>query len=225
MTTPDPPTRTDGVRTAERDGSPPPTTRADTAPESPGAVPAATPVHDRTETETARDRVRWGPVWAGTLVVLTTFIVLQLLFFALGWLDLGFDTGAAATVTAVVSGVLGLIAFFVGGLTAAASTMWRGASDGILQGVLVWALGVAIIFVLSLLSGSAVLGPLANVLAQTPGLSTSQVNVDPTQLLDTFRRSAGWAALSLGLGVGAAALGGLSGAKLWSSRRDTRSRT
>ncbi len=37
----------------------------------------------RPSPENSRDRVRWGPVWAGVLAVLTTFIVLQLLFFAL----------------------------------------------------------------------------------------------------------------------------------------------
>ena len=38
---------------------------------------------------TGWDRVRWGPVWAGAIVALTTYLVLQLLFFAVGWLTLG----------------------------------------------------------------------------------------------------------------------------------------
>ena len=90
--------------------------------------------------ENWRDRVRWGPVWAGTLVALTTFIFLQLLFFALGWLDLGFDGENIAGARSIVTGVLALIAFFVGGLLASASSMRRGSFDGLLHGVLVWAL-------------------------------------------------------------------------------------
>jgi hypothetical protein len=101
-------------------------------------IPAATG-----RAEDRRDRVRWGPIWAGAAVVLTVFIVLQLLFFALGWLDLSFNgrdgSGAAA---GIVTGALALIAFLVGGLTAGASTMSRNTGDGMLHGLLVWALSV-----------------------------------------------------------------------------------
>jgi hypothetical protein len=69
--------------------------------------------------EDRRDRVRWGPIWAGAAVVLTVFVVLQLLVFALGWLDLGFNNGSGTT-AGIVTGVLALIAFSVGGLTAGA---------------------------------------------------------------------------------------------------------
>jgi hypothetical protein len=96
------------------------------------------PADQRVSTDRAedrRDRVRWGPIWAGAAVVLTVFIVLQLLFFALGWLDLSFNGRDGSGVPAgVVTGVLALIAFFVGGLTAGASTMWRMAGDGMLHG-------------------------------------------------------------------------------------------
>jgi len=214
MTTPEYRTRTDDVRTTEA-----------TATAPPAAPRHHTEALNRIQDDTLRDRIRWGPVWAGTIVVLTTFIVLQLLFFALGWLDLGFDAGGGAEAAGIVSGILGLVAFFVGGLTAAASTMWRGASTGILQGVIVWALAVVIIMGLTLLSGTAVLGPLANVLAQSPAMAPQQMNVDPAQVLGTVRQSAGWAALGLGLGAGAAALGGLSGSALWSSRRGEGTRT
>lgn len=92
----------------------------------------------RPSPENRRDRVRRGPVWAGVLAVLTTFIVLQLLFFALGLLDLGFDGGeGSGLTTGIVTGVLALVACFIGGLLAGASTMWRGVSDGLLHGVVV----------------------------------------------------------------------------------------
>jgi hypothetical protein len=181
--------------------------------------------HVTTErSEDRRDRVRWGPIWAGVLAVLTVFIVLQLLFFALGWLDLGYNgapgTGAAA---GIVTGVLALIAFFVGGLLAGASTMWRGASDGLLHGVLVWALSVLGILAIALIGGSALLGPLAQLAghAAQSGAQPPNVNVDPAQALAAARQSAGGTALGLGLAVIAAAIGGTVGSKIWPGKQKT----
>jgi hypothetical protein len=171
--------------------------------------------------EDRRDRVRWGPIWAGTAVVLTVFIVLQLLFFALGWLDLGFDGRNGSGVAAgIVTGVLALIAFFVGGLTAGASTMWRKAGDGMLHGVLVWALSVLGILALTLIGGTALLGPLASIASQAPGAAQAAQSVDPVQALDTARDTAGWTALGLGAAVAAAAIGGIAGSKIWPGRKD-----
>jgi hypothetical protein len=169
-----------------------------------------------------RDRVRWGPIWAGAAVALTTFIVLQLLFFALGWLDLGLDGGDGAGRTAgVVTGVLALIAFFVGGLTAGASMMWRKAGDGMLHGVLVWALSVLGILALALIGGSALLGPLAGFASQAPDAAQAAQNVDTAQALNTARDTAGWTALGLGAAVAAAAIGGVAGSKIWPGRTNT----
>ena len=173
--------------------------------------------------EDRRDRVRWGPIWAGVLAVLTVFIVLQLLFFALGWLDLGFNGAAGTGATAgILTGVLALIAFFVGGLLAGASTMWRGAGDGLLHGVLVWALSVLGILAIALIGGSALLGPLAQLAghAAQSGAQPPNVNIDPAQALETARQSAGATALSLGLAVAAAAIGGTIGSKIWPGKKD-----
>jgi hypothetical protein len=172
--------------------------------------------------EDRRDRVRWGPIWAGVLAVLTVFIVLQLLFFALGWLDLGFNGAAGTGATAgIVTGVLALVAFFVGGLLAGASTMWRGAGDGLLHGVLVWALSVLGILAIALIGGSALLGPLAQLAghAAQSGAQPPNVNIDPVQALNTARQSAGATALSLGLAVAAAAIGGTVGSKIWPGKK------
>lgn len=174
-----------------------------------------------------RDRVRWGPIWAGAAVVLTVFVVLQLLFFALGWLDLGFNGANGSGVTAaIVTGVLALIAFFVGGLTAGASTMWRNAGDGMLHGVLVWALSVLGILALALIGGSALLGPLANLASSAPhaaatAAQNAATTVDPVQALNAARQTAGWTALGLGAAVIAAAIGGVAGSKIWPGRRNT----
>ena len=47
-------------------------------------------------TDTRHDRIRWGAVWTGALTTLTIYLALQLLFFALGWLDLG-NEGSGTT--------------------------------------------------------------------------------------------------------------------------------
>ena len=174
--------------------------------------------------EDRRDRVRWGPIWAGAAIVMTVFIVLLLLFFALGWLDLGLNGGDGAGVSArIVTGVLALIAFFVGGLTAGSSTMWRRADDGLLHGVLVWALSVLGILALALVSGSALLGPLASFASQAPDAAPAaqNVDVDRVQALNIARDTAGWTALGLGAAAAAAAIGGVTGSKIWPGRKNT----
>jgi len=105
---------------------------------------------DRSRTQPAnadvrRDRIRWGAVWTGALTTLSIYIVLQLLFFALGWLDLGINGAAGGTTRAVVSGVLGLIAFFLGGVAAGASALWHRANDGMVNGVVTWTATVLVL--------------------------------------------------------------------------------
>jgi hypothetical protein len=186
---------------------------------------------DRLSTQPAsadvrRDRIRWGAVWTGVLTTLSIFIVLQLLFFALGWLDLGFDRGASGTTRAVVSGVLGLIAFFLGGAAAGASALWRRANDGMVNGVVTWTATVLVLLTFALIGGGALLGSLADVATQFVDLRNAGTGVDVASATQTARDTAGWAALGLGLSVIASALGGSVGAKLWPGRghRDSQHR-
>lgn len=169
-------------------------------------------VDDRRDPIERRDRARWGPVWAGALITLP-------IFFAVGWLDLGIGTGVGTTTASIVSGILALIAFFIGGLAAAAFAMWRGMEGGLLQGILVWALtNVGIVF-LTLLGGGALLGSLAGVVTEVGGLQQLQgTGVNPAQGLDAARGAAGWSALWLGATALTAALGGLTGSKIWPSK-------
>jgi hypothetical protein len=158
------------------------------------------------------DRVRWGPVWAGALTVLATYLVLQLLFFALGWLDFAV-TGSSAVVATVVSVVLALVAFFVGGLTTGAALTWRGRrSDGILNGILVWALAVTVLLGIGLIGAGSLVGPLGSIVSQTGGGAVSAAAVE------VARTTAGWTALGLGLAALMAALGAGMGTKkaMWS---------
>ena len=171
------------------------------------------------------DRIRWGAVWTGVLTALSIYIVLQLLFFALGWLDLGIN-GADGTTRAIVSGVLALIAFFLGGAAAGASALWHRANDGMVNGVVTWAVAVIALLGIALVGGGALVGSLADTATQFVDLRTAGAGVDLAEATRTAQQTAGATALGLGLSMVAAALGGSIGAKLWPGRghRDAHSR-
>lgn len=164
------------------------------------------------------DQIRWGAVWAGLVVALATFLLLEVAFFALGWLTLdpGPDEGSTA---GWVTGLIGLFAFFLGGLTAGATAMWHGLRTGLLHGIVVWALGVVSILGLALAGGSSLLGSFGDVANQVINLRDLAGDVsdaDVQSAVDSARDASSWAILGLGLAVVAAALGGLLGAKMWS---------
>lgn len=169
------------------------------------------------DTGTPRRGVRWGPIWAGTIVTLPVFVVLQSLFFALGWLDLGFAAGNSGTATSIVSGILALVAFFVGGLVAASTAIWGDIDNGMLHGVLTWALAVVVMSGFALLGGGVILGSLGSLLAQITALQQFLAqggNVGSTAALQVMRGTAGWTALALGLTAAAAAAGGAVGSRI-----------
>ena len=176
-----------------------------------------------TDSGVRHDRIRWGAVWTGVLTTLSTYIVLQLLFFALGWLDLGIGGG---TTRALVSGGLALIAFFLGGAAAGASALWHRANDGLVNGVVAWAATVIALLTLALVGGGALVGSLGDTAAQFVDLRAATSGVDVTEATNAARDTAGGTALGLGLSMLAAALGGSIGAKLWPGRgsRDAHSR-
>jgi len=182
---------------------------------------ADTPRPDRLQ-----DRVHWGPVWAGVTVALPVYLVLQLLFFALSILDLGVNGDGQSTTTSIVSAVLALIAFFVGGLMAGSTAASRDSDEGLLHGVLTWAVGIVAILGLALLGAGALLGNLSTVVSQSGGLQQqagqagqAAGQIDPAQALEAAQQGAGFAALALGLTVVAAAAGGMTGEKIGSSKR------
>lgn len=167
-------------------------------------------------------RIRWGPVWAGALVALPLFLVLQSLFFAIGWLDLGFTAGNSATAASAFSGFLALVASFTGGVVAGSFAVWGDISDGLIHGLLTWALGVLVIVVFALLGGGAILGAPGSLLTQITTLQqlfAQGASFDSAQAMAVVRQTAGWSALVLGLTAAAAAAGGVLGAKVWPPRR------
>lgn len=164
-----------------------------------------------------RDSARWGPIWAGLITALTTFLLLQLLAFGTGLLSVNLDPSAANQTSAWISAIIGLIAFFTGGSVAGMTSSVRGTATGLLNGFLVWALGTALILVLSALGLGQFFGALGNVLSQFSllqgGLNVPGANIDPQQILSAVRSAALGAFFSLLLAALASALGGWLGGR------------
>lgn len=191
--------------------------------------PVAEPVATRTREEApaviresqptkvvpTRDSARWGPIWAGLIAALTTFLLLELLAFGTGLLSINLDPSGASQTSAWVSAIIGLIAFFTGGSVAGMTSSVRGTATGLLNGFLVWALGTVLILVLSALGLGQIFGALGNLLGQfnllQGGLNVP--GVDPQQLLSAVRTTALVAFFSLLLSAIAAALGGWLGGR------------
>jgi hypothetical protein len=92
------------------------------------------------------DRVRWGPIMAGTFAALTALAILSTLGTAVGLS--AYDPGDDPRRFALGAGAWGiismLIAFFFGGWITARSSAVRGSGNGLLNGFLVGAVTIPI---------------------------------------------------------------------------------
>lgn len=182
------------------------------------AVPAredAPDVVQATQVINPRDRVRWGPIWAGLITALTTFLVLELLMYSLGLLIIDINPGSGNATGPWVTALVGLLAFFAGGWVAGATSAIRGSSVGLLNGFLVWGLGTVLILALSSFGLGSLFGALGNVVSRFLLVGRSDPNVlgDPAQIAGFVRNASWWAFLSLALAALASALGGWTGIK------------
>lgn len=163
-----------------------------------------------------RDRVRWGPLWAGVLITIASFLVMQLAIFATGQFRDGGDAGTWLTAAAA------LVAFFLGGLVAGATALWHKVSDGLFNGILLWAFATVGLLMLALIGGGTLLGPISTVaadLTQVQDLNLQNVPSEQVnQALEGARSAAGWSLLGLLLALVSSAAGGAAGAKMWPSR-------
>ena len=186
------------------------------------APAAQAPVNVEVEAE-GHDGVRWGPVWAGLLTALSSFLLLELLFYGLGWLTIDPGASTPGNNAGWVSGILALVAFFLGGLVAGATAMYKGLSSGLLHGFLVWALGVLAILFLTLFGGGALLGSFADLIDKFLNLrQTASVNpAEATTLAETTKDAALPAFFCLALPLAASMLGGLIGSKMWPRNQGT----
>ncbi len=176
---------------------------------------------NQAEIAARRDSTRWGPIWAGLITALTTFLLLQLLALGTGLLSINLDPNVVNQTSAWVSAIIGLIAFFTGGSVAGMTSAVRGTATGLLNGFLVWALGTVLILVLSAMGLAQVFGALGNVAGQLGlvqglvqgGTNVTNPNIDPQQVLSAVRSGSLWAFFSLLISALAAAIGGWLGGR------------
>ena len=164
-------------------------------------------IHNEAET-IRRDRVRWGPIWAGVVTAIGSYLFLLLALVALGIVDL--SEGVAGD--AIASAVAALVAFFIGGVTTGATAMWQGADDGVLHGIVMWMAALVGLVLLSAFGSGLALG----------SIDTSEAfddftteDIDTEQASEDAEEAAAKARLGLTFGLAAAAAGGAVGAKMW----------
>lgn len=153
----------------------------------------------------------WGPAWIGAVVALPVFVVLQLLFIALGWIALGVDGAGSGVAASVVSALLAIIALFVGGLAGGTASSRRGSLiTNALQGAMTWALTTVGVLLLGLLGGGAFTGNLGGLTQLVIATGPQQFAGNPAtavEVIQAVQNGAGWAALWLGVAFVAAVIG------------------
>ena len=177
----------------------------------------------QTQVIAARDRVRWGPIVAGLLTALGTFLLLSTLASAIGLANFNVRDQNNAQDTArnigIATAIIGLLSFLLGGYVAAQTAAVRGRGNGLLNGFLVWALSIPLVLLLAGMGLGAVLGAAGELFGQVR--TPEAPDVDPQQAQDALRAGSLGAFISLALPAAAAAIGGLLGAREDSGRRET----
>ena len=189
-------------------------------PPAPDIAPAyrapAPDVFQRTEIIAPRDLVRWGPVLAGLVTAFTLFLLLSVLLIAFGAQAIRVgdpNVDEAAGTGAIVTAVIALVAFLIGGFVAGRSAAVGGRWAGLLNGFLVWGLGLLLVLLLAGLGLGGLLGASGDLFQQYRAAGSPQPNADASDILQGIRDTAFPAFLSLFLPALAAALGGFLGSR------------
>jgi hypothetical protein len=173
-----------------------------------------------------RDRIQWGPVVAGVATTIATLLALTVLGLAVGLTVFdptaaGEDVGTAAAIWAAASAV---IAFFVGGWIAGTSVALLADQNGALNGFMVGAAALALLLILAASGAGNLLGGIGANIDEIARVG-AQLGIDPTataqeaqtqaqQIYDDAQAGAWATFLAIGLGLGAAAIGGLVGHRI-----------
>lgn len=148
-------------------------------------TPLRQPNHDvGMSVRTPADRVRWGSILAGLFTALTTGILLSLaaLAFGLNQFDPNSTLRSFGIGAGIVSALLWLIAFGVGGYVAARTAAFPGRSNGVFNGLMVGIVAIPLLLwglssVVGGLLGTA--GSIAGTAAQTAAPAAGQLADDP----------------------------------------------
>jgi hypothetical protein len=175
--------------------------------------PATGPLNRRGEENTGRaGGLHWSAILAGTLAALTVFLLLELLVFGLGISEAADRPGEVGSED-WIAWIIGLIAFFVGGYVGAGIAATRDNRAGLIDGLLVWALGSVLILTLCALGIGQLFGALGDVVGQSLALGNPSTAIEPSRLTSTIQSSALGAFFSLLLWAIAAGVGGWIGSR------------
>lgn len=131
-----------------------------------------------------RDLVHWGPTWVGVLTAFAIFLTLDLLITAVGWITATARGVAPTSGTMWWLAILGAIAFFIGAGLAQTTSAVHNVGNGLLTGFVIWALGAALIAVISTVGSGMFGSPLAGMADGTA--ATTTVNNVRWAALDGF---------------------------------------
>jgi hypothetical protein len=163
-----------------------------------------------------RDRVRWGPIWAGLVTAIALFLLLSAAAVAVGAQVVSgtSDADEAGLAGGIVSAVIALLAFLVGGYVAARTAGVIGRGYGALNGFLVWALGIVIVLALAAFGLGSLFGASGDLFAQYQQMGQPQPEgVDPDSVIEGIRNGSLGAFVAMLLPALAAALGGWLGSR------------
>ncbi len=113
------------------------------------------------------DWVRWGPIWAGFLTVISVLAILGALGTAIGLTVWG--PGGTPGWNYGWAIFMGIIAYFMGGWLAGRSAGVAGVGPGALNGGLVWALSLLAVLVLVVIGASSAVGAIGGNLGSALG--------------------------------------------------------
>jgi hypothetical protein len=164
------------------------------------------------------DRVRWAAVLTGLVVALMTVALLSVLGLAMGFTTItpGNIASTLEPGTGVWSAISILIALVVGGWAAARTAAVPGRANGALNGAMVWVATTLLVFALlgsGIATVAVVAGSIVTTGAQLAAPLTGQTAANTPDIFSVDSIAAWGMLLALLLGLVAATLGGLLGAR------------
>ena len=179
-------------------------------------VRRAPDVVQQTSLVSPRDLVRWGPVVAGLIVAFTLFLLATVLLVAIGVQSIRVgdpNIDEAAGAGGIITAVIALVAFLIGGYVAGRTAAVGGNWSGLLNGFLVWGLGMILVLLLAGLGLGGLLGSAGELFQQYRAAGSPQPDVDSAVILEGIKNNAFPAFLGLALPAVAAAIGGWLGGR------------
>jgi hypothetical protein len=173
-------------------------------------------VIQQTRLVSPRDLVRWGPILAGLIVAFTLFLLLSVLLVAIGAQAIRVgdpNVDEAAGAGAIVTAVIALLSFLIGGFVAGRTAAVEGRWAGLLNGFLVWGLGLLLVLLLAGMGLGGLLGASGELFQQYRAAGSPRPEADAADVLQAIRDSSFPAFLSIALPAAAAAIGGWLGGR------------